>query len=305
VLSVVLSTWNEEANIARVLQSVKNLSDEIVVVDTESTDATVEIAKKFGCKIYHHKNTGIVEPVRNFSIEKARGDWILLLDADEEISSELANYIKAVIKSDKADYYRIPRKNIIFGSWIKSDHWWPDYVYRLFRKGFISWDDQIHSIPITRGRGSDFPKEEKYAILHHNYATVSQYITRLDRYTNHQLSLLVDKQTPFSWTNLISKPMQEFLNQFFARSGYKEGIHGLILSGLQGFSEFVLYIKYWQYLGSHPESISLINFSSEVKKNVSQYQWWKYERLSEESSFLSRLTNKIARKISTFLTGIL
>src|SRR3989338_8352719 len=98
MLSVVITAWNEEKNIARAISSAKPIADEIVVVDTESTDKTAELAKKLGARVFHHKNTGIVEPVRNFSISKAKGDWILLLDADEEISQELAGYIKKAVK---------------------------------------------------------------------------------------------------------------------------------------------------------------------------------------------------------------
>jgi (heptosyl)LPS beta-1,4-glucosyltransferase len=303
VLSVVLTVWNEEANILRVLESVRGLADEIVVVDTESQDKTVAIAKKFGCKVYHHKYTGIVEPVRNFSISKATGDWILLLDGDEEVSYGLAQVIRDAIADPGVDYYRIPRKNIIFGSWIKSDHWWPDYVYRLFKKGFIVWPDAIHGIPETRGVGKEFPKEEKYALTHHNYQTVSQYLERLDRYSNSQLRLLVDRQVPFTWTLLMTKPTAEFLTQYFARNGYKEGIHGLVLAGLQAFSELVLYVKYWQYLGSKSEEIKPPAFNRIIRKQLRDLEWWIYEKKISKAPFFIKPLLKIMRQISVFLSG--
>jgi glycosyltransferase involved in cell wall biosynthesis len=148
MLSVVITAWNEEKNLPRVVQSVASFADEVIVVDTQSTDKTVEIAKSLKCKVFHHQNTSVVEPVRNFSISKAKGDWILLLDADEEVSSSLASQLLEIVKSDSADYVRIPRKNIIFGQWIKTSHWWPDYVYRFFKKGHVEWDEKIHSIPL-------------------------------------------------------------------------------------------------------------------------------------------------------------
>lgn len=303
MLSVVITAFNEEDNLPRVLNSVKNLADEIVLVDTESTDRTVEIAKNFGCRIFTHKKPGIVEPVRNFSISKAGGDWILLLDADEEVPPELALYIKQCIKSGQAEYYRIPRKNIIFGSWIKSSHWWPDFVYRLFKKGYVVWGSSIHSVPQTRGTGMEIPAQEKYALVHHNYQTVSQYLERLNRYTDRQLEELIDKQIKFSWHLLITKPYDEFISQYFSRNGYKEGIHGLVLSGLQAFSEFILYIKYWQYQKFTEAEVTLNDFSRQINTKAAQYQWWKYDRQISSASLIGRLFLKIRKNISVFLSG--
>jgi glycosyltransferase involved in cell wall biosynthesis len=153
MLSVVITAWNEAENLPRVVKSVMDLADEIVVIDTGSTDDTVAVANKLGCHVYHHKNTGIVEPVRNFSISKAKGDWVLLLDADEEVSSSSAKAITRAIETDSADYYRLPRKNIIFGKWIKSSHWLTAF-HRLLGK--VALSGAIHSVPVTRGCGADF-----------------------------------------------------------------------------------------------------------------------------------------------------
>ena len=135
MLSVVTVVWNEEKNLPKMLDSVRNLADEIVVViDDDSSDNTKEIAQKYTKKVYTQKHVGIVEPLRNYAIGKATGDWILLLDADEIVTQELETRIQEIVKNNSCDYVLIPRKNIIFGKWIISDHWWPDYVYRLFKK---------------------------------------------------------------------------------------------------------------------------------------------------------------------------
>lgn len=300
MLSVVITTWNEEKNLPRVIASVDGLADEIIVVDTQSTDRTVEIAKKLGVKVYTHKYEGIVEPVRNFSISKARGDWILLLDADEEVSPGLAKHIRAAIKENAADYFRVPRYNLIFGKWIRSSHWWPDYVYRLFKKGFVIWDEAIHSIPSTRGQGLDFPQEVDYAIIHHHYENIPQYLERINRYTDHQLAQLLESRVEFSWTLLIEKPLQEFLTQYFSRSGFKDGIHGLALSGLQAFSEFVLYLKLWQSLGFVQKDLRIGEVNSEFDNQKRQYSWWYYQSQIDSSSPVKKSGLKILRKISTF-----
>ncbi len=297
MLSVIIVAWNEERNLPRAVASVRRLANEIiVVVDEASVDKTLEVAKKLKVKVFTHVHTGIVEPMRNWSISKASGDWILLLDADEEVSATLADRISKEIEINKDDYFRIPRRNIIFNKWIKSEHWWPDYVYRLFKKGSVTWDDSIHSIPITRGNGGDFPAEEKYALLHHHYDSISQYVDRLNRYTDHQLMQLVDAGYSFKWTDIITKSYQEFLRQYFARKGYTQGFHGLSLSLLQAFSETVLYLKAWQTSGFVPAEVKIGEFEEEVSQLKPQARWWIYQAKIDSSSWPINWWWKIARK---------
>lgn len=298
MLSVVITAWNEEKNLPRVASSVKKLADEIIVVDTESTDNTAEVAKKLGCKVFKHKNTGVVEPVRNYSISKAKGDWILVLDADEEVPADLAQKISEIVTQSEADYYRIPRKNIIFSRWIKSAHWWPDYVYRLFRKGSITWEDKIHSVPFTRGKGADLPLEENMAIVHHHYETISQYVERLNRYTDHQLKHIKEDGYNFSAKDLIEKPFAEFINQYFARQGYKDGVHGLALAGLQAFSELVLYLKLWQSTDFTTSEIDPNNINVIFSHKVKEYKWWLQESNINNAPFWKKPFLKLWRKLA-------
>ena len=297
MLSVVITAWNEEKTLPQAVASVKGLADEIVVVDTESTDGTIDVAKKLGCRVYKHKNTGIVEPVRNFSISKAQGDWVLLLDADEELSPQLLDLIPRLI-SQGPDYFRIPRKNLIFGKWIRSRHWWPDYVFRLFKKGSVVWEDTIHSVPSTRGIGVDLPADPETCIVHHHYSSISQYVQRIDRYTDHLLRHLQDNGYKFSWADLITKPSQEFIRQYFARGGYVDGLHGLALACLQAFSETVLYLKAWESESFSQKELPL----AEVAKNFSsvskEYLWWDFQvNLDRSPAFLKPFL-KLIRKIS-------
>lgn len=290
-ISVVINTRNEEQNLPRVLESVKNFADEIVVVDMESTDKTVEIAKKVGAYVYSHKPTGYVEPARNYAIKKAKGDWILILDADEEITGDLAKKLKEIV-FDKtfADYYRLPRKNIIFGKWIKHACWWPDYNIRFFKKGKVVWSEIIHSVPETYGKGIDFPVEETYAIVHHNYNSLEQYITRMNLYTTQQAKLIGG---PFSWTDLIKKPVGEFLSRYFRGEGYKDGLHGLALSGLQAFSELVLYLKVWQNNKFKEENLNIKDVVSTMKESGSELHYWQADALlKEKGGLLQRVKRK-------------
>ena len=284
-ISVVINTLNEAKNLPGALASVKSLADEVVVVDMESSDGTSGIAKGLGARVYSHKKVGYVEPARNFGILKAKNDWVLILDADEEVPPTLAKKLKELVASPTADYYRIPRKNIIFGKWIENSRWWPDYNIRFFRKGFVSWDEEIHSVPKTTGKGIDLPGKENFAIIHHNYRSVGDYLERMLRYSEIQSKDLMKNGYVFSWNDLVRKPFGEFLSRFFAGEGYKDGIHGLILATLQAFSEFVLYIRIWEKQGYKDENLSKKDFSREFEKTIKEFKWW----LRKKFSFFSGL----------------
>ena len=273
-ISVVINTLNEAKNLPRAIASVKGLASEIVVIDMESDDKTVEIAKELGAKVFSHKRTGYVEPARNFAISKATGEWILILDADEEVTQGLSLHIKKILKNPTADYYAVPRKNIIFGKWMKYSRWWPDYNIRFFRKGFVSWSDEIHSVPLTQGIGADIQAKEELAILHNNYNSVTSYVERMLRYSKVQSAELMKNGYVFKWTDLIEKPLNEFFGRFFAGEGYKDGIHGLGLSFLQAFSELTLYLQIWEKQGFIDEDVTKKDFSKVLEKGIKDSKWW-------------------------------
>ncbi|OGM08957.1 hypothetical protein A2159_02095 [Candidatus Woesebacteria bacterium RBG_13_34_9] len=294
-ISVVINTLNEEKNLPRVLTSIKDFADEIVVVDMYSDDRTQELAKKFGAEVYEHKKTGYVEPARNFAINKAEGDWILILDADEEITKILANNLKRVSESsDSADYYRLPRKNIIFGKWIKHSRWWPDYNIRFFKKGAVLWSEIIHSVPETHGVGSDIEAVEENAIIHYHYETVEQFIERLNRYTSEHAKTIIVNGYKFKWNDLIRKPFNEFLGRYFQGEGYKDGIHGLALSGLQAFSEFVKYLKIWQFEKFKEGDSEIELVVNEMKEAESDLHYWQSDVLLK---VVGGLKHRIKRKL--------
>jgi (heptosyl)LPS beta-1,4-glucosyltransferase len=263
----------------RALASIRQLADEIVVVDMKSDDRTVDIAKEAVAKVYQHKRTGYVEPARNFAISKATGDWILILDADEEIGPSLRTKLKKIIKNPEADYYRLPRKNIIFGKWFKHSRWWPDYNIRFFKKGFVSWGEIIHSVPTTKGKGLDLPARENLAIIHHNYQSVEQYIERMNRYTSLHATGLVDTGYKFTWRDLIKKPVGEFSSRYFAGEGYKDGIHGLALASLQGFSELILHLKVWQTEKFRDKGLELSELVDTIKDAEADIHFWQADAL--------------------------
>lgn len=290
-ISVVVNTWNEEKNIKRCLDSIKSLADEIVLVDMYSTDKTVEIAKKLGAKVYFHKFTSYVEPARNFAIKKATGNWILVLDADEELPSGLVKKLKDLSRNKKINFFRLPRKNIIFGRWIKHSRWWPDYNIRFFRKGKVEWLERIHSVPLTRGEGEDLEDKEVNAIIHHHYQSITQYIERVNRYSEIQSQGLINFAYKFRWQDLISKPKNEFLSRFFAGEGYKDGLHGLVLALLQSFSELIVYLKVWEKQGFKEEELK--DLSIELKKVNKDLSYWSKQKKAKELGLLGKILFKL------------
>ena len=296
-ISVLINTLNEEKRIARALASVSGFANEIVVIDMHSTDKTVEIAKNAGARVYSHKKIGYVEPVRNFGIEKCKHDWVFILDADERLPKSLKDYLKTEIKKPSANYYRIPRKNLIFGKWIKHTGWWPDYNIRFFKKDTVSWNEIIHSVPTTSGLGVDLPAERDFAIIHNSYSSLEEYILRMNRYTTIQAKLLNKGGVKFYWTNLITKPSSQFLTRFFAQEGYKDGLHGLALSLLQAFAELVLYLKLWQKGKFERKKISTSQLKDEIKSESRKFIWWYFEVKIGQANIFRKAWLKLQRKL--------
>lgn len=297
-ISAVINTINEEKKIGRCLASLKGFASEIIVVDMMSTDKTVEIAKSYGAKIFKHKRIGYVEPARNFAISKAKYDWVLILDADEEIPEGLKNFLKKEIKDPQAEYYRIPRKNIIFGKWMKHSGWWPDMNIRFFKKGSVSWNEVIHSVPMTTGRGIDVLQSQEFAIKHRHYSSVEEYITRMNRYTTIQARDLNKKGIEFKWRDVLFKPSSEFLRRYFAEQGYKDGLHGLTLALLQVLSELVVYVKLWQKQKFRKRKIDAEDTFDELQKISHDFMWWVYtSKINDSKSIFNKIWLKIIRKI--------
>lgn len=294
-ISVVINTFNEEKNIKQVIESL-NWVEEIVVVDDGSTDRTYEIVmelkvEKQNLKIFKHRGAGYVERARNFAISKASNEWILILDADEAVPSSLAERLTEIASKMQVDFVKIPRKNLIFGHFMRASMWWPDYNIRFFKKGKVMWLNKIHRPPQTFGEGLDLPAEEQYAIIHQNYVTISQFLARMDRYTTIQARELKQEGYKFEWKDLFEKPLNEFLSRFFANYGYKDGIHGLALSFLQAFSNLVMYLKLWEINKFKEEDINLLDLENQKNRSAEVINYW-LKKTSHRGNFFKNFFGK-------------
>ena len=250
-LSAVVSTFNNESVIKACLDSL-GFADEIVVIDHHSTDKTASIAKKYTKRVYLEPNDPLnIDVQKNVGFEKANGEWIISIDSDERVTPELAREIRQVIESNQGYVaYKMKRKNIIFGKWIEHSIWWPDYKVRLFKKGKGSYTvSQVHKELHVDGQIGELSEP----FIHENYQTISQYVQKMDHYTENEALALIEKNAHFNWIDSVRMPVRDFLKTFFLQEGYKDGFHGLVLSILQGFYMFLVVIKVWEKQGFREE----------------------------------------------------
>lgn len=241
-ISVTIITHNEEENIEDCLKSVR-WADEIVVVDSYSTDKTVEICKKYKVKTVKNKWLGYSNQ-KNLAIDKARNEWILSIDADERITKELLDEIRKEFEKDiPIDGFYIARKNFFLGRWIKHCGWYPDYNLRLFKRSkgrFI--EREVHEKAEVKGE----TKFLKHPLEHYTYKTLSDFISRLDRYSTLSAIELHKKGRTAGWPHLTVRPVTMFLRMYFLKKGFLEGFYGILLSGLYSFYTFSKYAKLWE-----------------------------------------------------------
>lgn len=274
LISVIINVRNEAENLKKCLSSLKKLPCEIIIVDMHSTDNSVEVAKSFNAKIFPYRYCKVVEPARNFGISKSSGKWVLILDPDEYINKTLRKELLKITKRSDIDYVKIPRKNIIFGKWLRHCNCWPDYLIRFFKKGSISWKKEIHSQPQTKGNGLSLLDSEKLAIRHQNYVTITQYLQRTIRYSDVQAGELEESQYKLKISDFLLRPTQEFNSRFFFAEGYKDGLHGLIFCLLQSFSVLLIYIRLWEKQDKQDKIIPKESFVSASQEATFEYSYW-------------------------------
>jgi len=241
-LSVAIITKNEEANLARTLESVR-WADETVIVDCGSTDRTEEIARSFGAKFFveNWKGFGVQ---KNSAISKCSGDWILALDADEEVSPELADEIRLLLAaSPSQEAYFLPRRNFFLGRWIRHGGYYPDPKLRLFRRGAARFEERaVHETIRTTGPAGHLRGD----LLHHAYPTLDAYIEHMNRYSSLGATQAVARDKTSRnilsfWWNVFLVPVATFKYNYFFRLGF--------LDGREGFLQHLYHSAYvsWKY----------------------------------------------------------
>jgi (heptosyl)LPS beta-1,4-glucosyltransferase len=302
-ISIVISAFNEEKNIERCLKSLA-FADEIVVVDNSSSDNTIEIAKKYTDKVFTQKNNPAeIDLQKNFGFEKATNEWILSIDADEEVSPELADEVKKILEAKPSSIasingFWIPRKNFMFGKWIKENTgWYPDYQLRFFRKGQGKYVSKaVHKDLFVEGE----TEKLKEHIVHHNYDSIEQYVKKILIYAPNEAEEYLRGNYKFSYFDAIRFPLNDFMAWFFARKGYKDGFHGLVLALMQAFYHFLVFAFIWEKQGfkEYDKEDFLKDTEGEFKRAGKEILYWvTKEKLEALKSPLRRNLQRVSNKL--------
>lgn len=240
-LSVSIITFNEEKNLGRTLESIKNIADEIIIVDSGSTDKTKEIALGYGAKIYDQKWLGYGGQ-RNLAIEKSTNKWILNIDADEEISLELNKKIEEIIteKTPSLDVYEINFSSVCFGKELKHGGWSGSYHIRLFKKEAGRFNlNMVHE----KFETSKVVGKLKEKILHHSYINLEDYFIKFNRYTTEGALEYYKKNKKTSLFQIVLNPLYKFIRMYFLRLGFLDGIEGFLIAVVSSLYTMVKYFK--------------------------------------------------------------
>lgn len=250
-LSVALAVYNEADNLGACLDSIKDIADEIVIVDGSSTDNTLDIASKYQAKVIKEINRTNFHINKQIAIDACSGEWILQLDADERVSSMLSKEIKDIVDGPQAgqpDAYYLKRRNYFLGSWMSKGGMYPDPVIRLFQKGKASLPQKtVHELMEVKGPTKWLNQD----LLHIADPTFSRYLRRSNRYTTLQAQEWLKEGTigTSTWDIILYtciKPLIRFLEIYLRHKGFMDGFPGFVFALYSGTHIRSSYIKYWE-----------------------------------------------------------
>lgn len=272
-ISIIIHTHNESQHIEKCIDSARLLTETIVVVDMESTDDTVSLAKQKGVTMCSFPFSHYVEPAREFGISQAQTEWVFLLDADERMTPELAREIKTIISTTKntsldsngqrpssndqspMTHYKVPRKNMFGGQkWLKHGGWWPDAQLRLLRKdALIAWPKEIHSTPTFRGECAALTKPFE----HHFHGNLEEMVKKTLVFEDIESNLLYGASRPVNTLTFFRKFLGELNRRLILKRGFLDGPIGILEGIYQAYSKTITYLfLYEKYLSSKSEKSS-------------------------------------------------
>ena len=236
-------TKNEEANIRACLESLKWV-DELIVVDAESSDRTVELAKRYTSRVFVRPWPGY-GPQKNFAMAQATADWILIVDADERVSDELREEIQALFqKPGSAVAYRISRRNFYYGTWIRGAGQYPDPQLRLVRRGYGRYND----LPVHEHLEVNGPIGDLHGHLdHHTHPTVASHEMKIERYSSLAAEERIRNGKPeVLWYHLLFNPVWTFVKFYLLRGGFRDGLPGFVMCCFSAAHVLLKYAKLWE-----------------------------------------------------------
>ena len=240
-VSITIITKNEQKNIERCLKSVQ-WADEIVVVDSSSTDRTIDICQKFRCKIIESEWLGF-GPTKRLAVDAASNDWIFSIDADEQVGEQLKVIILRTLKNPQLNGYRIKRVSYYLGKQVRYCGWQRDYQLRLFNRKFGNFNEKLvhESVNIDGAVG-----RIEQPIFHYTYPTIQSHIDKMDRYTDLGTDQLIGKGKSSSICMAVMRGMAKFLKMYLLHRGFLDGKIGFVLCYNSAFGVYLKYLKLWE-----------------------------------------------------------
>lgn len=242
MISAVILTHNEEKNIGSCLETVK-WCDEILVIDDESTDKTIGVANKHGAQVYSRPLNGNFADQRNFGLSKAQGDWVIFIDADERVSEALWFEIMQHTNSpnrENAGFY-IKRKDTIWNRELKYGETGNIKLLKLAKKTAGFWEGSVHEKWKVKGSTEML----KNPLMHYPHINISKFLTEINFYTDLRSRELFDKKVKTSFLSIIVYPVGKFIQNFFFKQGFRDGVPGLLLALMMSFHSFLARAKLW------------------------------------------------------------
>lgn len=242
-LSVVVTTYNEEINILDCLESVL-WADEILVVDSYSTDQTLELARRYPVRILQREYYGSAAQ-KNWALDRVTHDWVLVVDADERVSEELAKEVLETLSSEpRYNGFAMRRRNVVLGKMLRFSGWAVDHVVRLFRKDRARYPDRrVHADTEVDGPTPLL----KQHLIHYTFRSFDQYYEKFSRYAEWGAAQLYREGKRAGWLEIAGRPFWRFLRMYFLQLGILDGRHGLMVSTLEAFGVFLKYARLWEY----------------------------------------------------------
>jgi glycosyltransferase involved in cell wall biosynthesis len=238
-LSAVIITLDAEHQLEACLESL-HFVDEIVIVDAGSRDNTKQLAERFGARFESHEWSGFGAQ-KHHAVKLASNDWVLCLDADERVPSQLAEKILAVLQAPQTTAYEVARSNFFLGAYLRHGEGYPDWSLRLFDRRGAQWsDDAVHEKVIAQGA---IARIHGAALLHHSADDLNTYMEKQNRYTSLQAATLHSRGVPPSILRMLISPLLRFIKFYFIRAGFLDGRAGLIHISIGCFNSFIKYAK--------------------------------------------------------------
>lgn len=304
-IAAVILTHNNELYLEKTFKSLSWVT-QVIVLDSGSTDKTLEIAKKRKAEVIKREFDNFAVQ-RNFALSKVGAyNWVLMVDADEEVEPGLAKELQFFAKDIYLDGVQVPRKNYIFGKWIEHADWYPDHRLVFFRPKMVQYSGDVHERPsFIKGNGTVATANAN--LIHHNYDIVREFVVKnLVDYPLQYAKVLDHDKVKFSALDLLSKPLGEFMRRFFLTQGYKDGMYGLVLSALMGVQTLVAYCYLWELQGKRAdlttqETISLFR---QLRGKSSELTYWLTTLAIDTTQGATKLLHRARRKALKLVKGL-